>query len=113
MLGRLILILAQLVIGWFATNALMKLIKFGDFRLFIFAVVAAIVVFLIGVLGSMILQGVGQPGTATLSMTLIFALIAALLWSFGPSLVSEIPWGKVKPNVAVLVAAVLGYLIKR
>lgn len=113
MLGRLILILAQLIIGWFATNALMDLVKFGDFRLYIFAIIAAIVVFLIGVLASMVLQGVGQPGSATLSMSLIFALIAAVLWSFGPDLVSAVPWGKVKATVAVLVAAVLGYAIKR
>lgn len=113
MLGRLILVLLQLVVGWFVSNALMGLIKFGDFRLFIFAVIAAIVVFLIGVLGSMILRGVGQPGSATLSMSLIFALIAALLWTFGPQILSSIPWGTVKANAAVLVAAVLGYLVKR
>lgn len=113
MLGRLILILAQLIIGWYASNALMSLIKFNDFRLYIFAIIAAIVVFLIGVLGALVLQGVGRPGSATLSMTLVFALIAALLWSFGPQILPTLPWGSVKAQVAVLVAAVLGYLVKR
>lgn len=113
MLGRLILVLVQLIVGWYASHALMTLVKFNDFRLYIFAVIAAVVVFLIGVLGSLILRGVGQPGSATLSMSLIFALVAALLWSFGPELVGSLPWGKVKPTAAVMVAAVLGYLVKR
>lgn len=113
MLGKLILILVQLVIGWFASNALMSLIKFGDLRLYIYAVVAAIVVFLIGVLGSMVLRGVGQPGSATLTMALIFALIAAVLWSFGPQILSSVPWNNIRADVAVLVGAVLGYAIKR
>lgn len=113
MLGRLILVLAQLIVGWYASHALMTLIKIGNFKLYIFAVIAAIVVFLIGVLGSLILRGVGQPGSATLTMTLIFALIAAALWSFGPSMLGSLPWSSVKPQAAVMVAAVLGYLVKR
>lgn len=113
MLGRLILILAQVIIGWFASNALMGLIKFGDFRLYIFAIIAAVVVFLIGVLGAIVLRGVGQPGSATLTVSLVFALIAALLWSFGPGLIDGVPWNRVKPTAAILVAAVLGYALKR
>ncbi len=113
MLGRLILILVQLVVGWYASHALMTLIKIGNFKLYIFAVIAAVVVFLIGVLGSMILRGVGQPGSATLTMSLIFALIAAVLWSFGPSIIGSIQWNRVNPRAAVMVAALLGYLVKR
>ena len=77
MLGRLVLILLQIVGGWFGANAIMSAIKFGQFRLFIFAVVAAIVVYLIGVLAAQILQDVGSPSSSTLSSALVFALIAA------------------------------------
>jgi hypothetical protein len=42
-------------------------------------------------------------------------LIAALLWSFGPTLplLKEIPWGKVPELYAVLGGAILGYHIKK
>ncbi len=113
MLGRLILILVQVVVGWLASNALMSIIKIGDFRLYIFAIVAAVVVFLIGVLGAMILRGVGQPGSSALTMSVIFALIAAALWSFGPSMIDGVPWNRVNAKVAVFVAALLGYLVRR
>ena len=51
MLGRLVLLLLQIVIGWFGSQAIMKYIQMGGiFRLFIFAIVAAIVVFLVGII---------------------------------------------------------------
>ncbi len=68
MLGRLILLLLQIVGGWFGANAIMKYIpNAGQFELFIFAVCCAIVVFLIGVVASLVLKEVGQPSSHTLS----------------------------------------------
>ena len=115
MLGRLILLLLQIAIGWFGTTAIMGAIRFGEFRLFIFAVVAAIVVFLIGVIAAQILKDVGTPSSRTLSWALGLALIAAVLWTWGPQipLLSEIPWGRVRAEYAVLAAAILGYHLKR
>lgn len=115
MLGRLVLLLLQIVIGWFGSTALMGFIKFGEFRLFIFAVVAAIVVFLIGVIAAQILKDVGTPSSQTLSWALVLGLIAAALWTWGPQLplLSEIPWARVKAEYAVLAAATLGYHLKR
>src|SRR5690606_31262954 len=86
MLGRLILLLLQVAVGWFGTTALMRYITFAEFRLFIFAVVAAIVIFLIGVIAAVILKDVGSPSSATLSWALGFALIAAVLWTWGPQI---------------------------
>ena len=91
MLGRLVLLLLQIAGGWLGSNYLMGMINVpGAFRLYVFAIVAAIVVFLIGV-------------------------IAALLWSFGPTLplLSEVPWGKVPELYAVLAGAIIGYQIKK
>lgn len=113
MLGRLILILLQIILGWFASKAVMKFIAIGDFKLLIFAIVCAVVIFLIGIIAAQVLRDVGQPGSPTLSMSLIFALVAAALWTFGPSLVPQIPWGRVNAEYAVLGAAILGYLAKR
>lgn len=113
MLGRLILLLLQIVIGWFATKAIMEYIKFGQGRLFIFAIVAAIVVFLIGVIAAQVLREVGTPSTHTLSWSLAFGLIAAALWTFGPVYLRDIPWRQVPDEYAVLAGAIIGYLIKR
>ncbi|MFA5951306.1 MAG: hypothetical protein WC807_13580 [Hyphomicrobium sp.] len=116
MLGRLVLLLLQIVIGWFGTNALMGYVKIGgEFHLFIFAVVAAIVVFLIGIIAAQVLKDVGTPSSHTLSWALGLALIAALLWTFGPGLpiISQVPWGKIPAEYAVLGGAILGYMIKR
>lgn len=115
MLGRLILILLQIVLGWLGTNALKGFVKFNQFELFIFAVLAAIVVYLIGVIAAQVLKDVGAPSGHTLSWSLTFALIAAALWTWGPSLplLKEVPWGKIPDLYAVLGAAILGYHIKK
>ena len=116
MLGRLILLLLQIVIGWFATIAIMDYVQLGgDLRLFIFAVVAAIVVFLIGVIASQVLREVGTPSSHTLSWALVFALIVAALWTFGPGLpvLSDVPWHRLRAEYAALAGAILGYTIKK
>lgn len=88
----------------------MAQIRFGEFRLFIFAIVAAIVVFLIGLLAAQVIKEVGTPSSSTLSWSV---LIAAALWTFGPQFLPDIPWGRVQAQYAVLAGAILGYMIKR
>ena len=118
MLGRLVLVLLQVVLGWWGANALMGLAGGsvpGSFKIYVFAVVASIVVFLIGVIAAQVLKEVGAPGSPTLSRALSIAVIAALLWSFGPTLplLKEIPWSKVPALYAVLGGAILGYQMKK
>lgn len=113
MLGRLILLLLQIAIGWFGSNAIMGYIQFGQFRLFIFAIVAAIVVFLVGIIAAQILREVGTPSSSTLSWAVIVALIAAALWTWGPQFLPQLPWRQVRAEYAVLAGAILGYIIKR
>ena len=96
MLGRLILLLLQIAVGWFGTDAIMSYIRFPNFRLFIFAVVAAIVVFLIGVIGAQVLRAVRSPSSHTLTWSLALALIVAALWTFGPDILRDFPWGRVR-----------------
>lgn len=116
MLGRLILILLQIVLGWYGSQALMGIVGGsvpGNFRLYVFAVVAAIVIYFIGVIAAQVLKEVPAPSSHTLSWALGLALVAALLWSFGPQYVSQIPWGRVRAEYAVLAGAILGYLMKK
>lgn len=118
MLGRLILLLLQIVIGWFGATALMGALGGavpGAFALYVFAIVAAIVIFLVGVIAAQVLQGVWAPSSRTLTWSLVLGLVAALLWQFGPTLplLSEVPWGRVPDRYAVLAAALLGYHIRK
>lgn len=114
MLGRLILILLQIVIAWFLAPIIAKYIPVGGLLgLFVFAIICAIIVFLVGVLAAQVLRDVGQPGSATLTWCLILALVAAAVVTWGPSLVPQIPWGRVPDHAFVLAGAILGYLVKK
>lgn len=114
MLGRLVLLLVQIAVGWFGSKALMGFLSGvpAAFSLYVFAIVAAIVVFLIGLIAAQVLKDVGAPSSSTLSWSVAFALIAALLWSFGPTYLAGVPWGRVPAEYAVLGGAILGYWIK-
>ncbi len=113
MLGKLVLFLLQIVIGWFLAPKIMSLIgiQLGIFELFVLAVVCAIVVFLVGVLAAQVLRDVGQPGGATLSFSLIIALIFAAVALWGPQIVPAI--SKVPDEALVLAGAIIGYWARR
>jgi hypothetical protein len=111
MLGRLILLLIQVAGGWFASKALMSAIKFGEFRLFIFAVVAAIVVYVIGILAALVVKDVASPSPATLTSALIIALIAAAVRTWGGAIVPAL--NQVPDKHLVLAGAILGYWLKK
>ncbi len=113
MLGRLVLLLLQVTVGWFATNALMSMIKFGQFRLFIFAVIAAVVVYLIGIIAAQIVKDVGQPSSQTLTFALIWAVAAAAIATWGPTLLPQIPWRQVPDQYLVMAGAIIGYMLKK
>lgn len=112
MLGRLILVLLQAIIGWFAAPKIAAYIHLGHpFDPFIFAIICAIIVFLVGVIAAQVLRDVGQPGSATLSWALICALIAAAIALWGPMLVPQI--SRIPDHGLILAGAIIGYLIKR
>ena len=116
MLGRLILLLLQIAIGWFGTNALMGHIPVGGpFELFVFAIVAAIVVFLIGVIAAQVMKEIGTPSSHTLSWALALRSSPLLLWSFGPQLPHSLRGavGQDPGEYAVLAGAILGYSMRR
>jgi hypothetical protein len=114
MLGMLVLILLQIALGYFVTPLFAGRIPApGTFYLFMYGVIAAIVVFLIGLLGAQVLKDVGMPPQAALSSALVFALIGAAIATWGPDLLPMVPWGKVPGRCIVLGAAVLGYTVKK
>jgi hypothetical protein len=116
MLGRLILLLLQLAIGWFAApHVLRNLPKFGaTVDIFVYAIIVALLVTVVGFVGSLVLQGVGTPTTGTLTSALVLALIFAGLTLLEPvtAFVSSVTPG-VRREIYPLIGAVLGYFIKR
>lgn len=117
MLGRLILLLVQLAAGWYAgpqVMARLTLPKLGTFDIFAYAVLFAIIVWLVGVVGAFVLKDVAQPSAGTMTVALIGALIGAGLTLFPDvtKAVSGVIKG-VSPLAYPLVGAVLGYAIKR
>jgi hypothetical protein len=112
MLGRLILILLQAIIAWFAAPIIAGYIPVpGAFSLFLFAIICAIIVFLVGIVAAQVLRDIGQPGSAALTWALIFALIGAAISTWGPQFLPQIH--RVSPHTWVVAGAILGYLIKR
>ena len=114
MLGKLILILLQIVAAWFAAPVIRSYIPTGGaYDLLLYAVIFAIVVYLTGVLAALVIKDVGTPSGATLTAAVVLALIAAAVLTFVPEIVPNIPGGTITNRGIVLAFAILGYLIKR
>lgn len=115
MLGRLLLLVLQLAICWFiGPEIFKKLPQLGQLNIFVQAVVFAILVWVIGVVGAIVLKDVGTPSASTLTAALIGALIGAAL-TLVPDITKAVASAvKGVPLMAYpLVGAVLGYAVKR
>jgi len=116
MLSRLILLVVQLVAAWFAAPYIVRYIPgLGAFQLFVFAVVFAVLVWVVGLVLAQVLRDTGQPSSGTLVACLVVALIGAAIITFLPGLVPDFA-GTLRrlPTLAYpLIGAVIGYHIKR
>jgi hypothetical protein len=115
MIGRLILIILQVAACWFAGPEIFKkLPQLGQLNIFMQAVVFAILVWVVGVVGAIVLKDVAQPSASTLTAALIGALLGAALTLFPDvtKAISGVVRG-VQPMIYPLIGAVLGYAIKR
>lgn len=116
MLSRLILLAVQLIVAWFAAPYIMRYIPgLGGLQLFVYAVVFAVLVWVVGLVLSQVLRGTGMPSSATLVTCMIVALIGAALITWLPVLVPDFASTMRRiPTLAYpLIGAALGYHIKR
>jgi hypothetical protein len=114
MFGRLVLILLQLVIAWFAAPHIKQYVpSLGQLDLFVLAAIFALVVWLVGFIGALVLKDVGQPNPSTLVVALVCACIFAGI-TLIPDVMKAIN-GVVRVPVQAypLIGAVIGYAIKR
>jgi len=116
MLSRLILLAIQLIVAWFGAPYVMRYIPgLGGLQLFVYAIVFAVMVWIVGLVLSQVLRGTGMPSSATLVTCMIVALTGAALITWLPVLVPDL--GRTMRQIPTLayplIGAVLGYHIKR
>lgn len=120
MLGYIVLVLLQVAGAWWITPRLRGLIpsipSFGGYNveIFVSAVLIALVVFVIGFIGSIVLKGVRTPGVGTLSFAVLLALVFAALTFVTPvaqTVEQFVP--ALQTFWWPIIGAVIGYLIKR
>jgi len=113
MLGYLILAAVQFAIAYFGAPALVGFLKLslgGDVQNFVTAAVAAVIVWIVGVVGSLILKDVKMPASSTLVSTLVGALIGAALTL--PFIKTHIPFNA-QPACFWIVGGIIGYMVRR
>ncbi|MGF1649666.1 MAG: hypothetical protein ACFCUN_04390 [Hyphomicrobiaceae bacterium] len=114
MLGRIVLILIQVALAWRLMPEIARFLPpLGDLRIFAFALIFALLVWLVGLLGHYILKDVSQPTPSTLAVALGVALAFAAL-----TLIPDVPQAvakvvKIDTTLYPLIGAVIGYAIKR
>ncbi len=113
MLGRLVLIAIQFAAGWAGTPLVERYIQVGgNGQTFVRGVIAAVLIWIIGLIGAQVLKDVGQPSPATLTWSLIGGLIGAALIVFKVPQMFQLPLPA--PPLSILLGfAILGYHLKR
>lgn len=117
MLPRIVLTLAQLGIGWAYAGPVRGLlpISLGPLDIFLLAVIMAVLVWLLGHLGGLVLRDTPTPSAATLTACLVLAVAGAAL-TLIPQVqhtLSALLKGGVPTRAYPLVGAVIGYLVRR
>lgn len=116
MLGYLVLIVLQIIVGWFGKDQILTLAKIPNLGALINAAIEAavyaVLVWIVGVIGSFILKDVRMPHSTTLVSALVGALIGAAIVIFLPQFGVSLPSG-INREFIPLGGAILGYLLRR
>ncbi len=113
MIGYLVLVVLQFIAAWFAAPTVLGYIPIqGDPRTFVHALIFAVIVWIVGLVGCFALKEVRMPTTRTLAAAMIGATIGAALMMFLPQLRDAIPV-KFPPLYLPLFGAILGYMVRR
>ena len=121
---RIILLIVQIAVGLFATKYVVSAIPGipGNLYIFAFAIVAAILIFLVGLLASALMRDIGSPTSGTLVFSIVLALVGAGLTLIGPVMgaINTTPVPSILNSIGTstvialpVLGAVIGYLVKR
>lgn len=112
-LSNIILIALQFVLGFLGAPIFLRYIPVsGDLGIFVHAALYAVIVYVTGLLASFVLKDVPQRSPASLSVSLVLALVGAAVIVFGQSLLHAIPL-KFPPLYLPLILAIAGYFLRR
>ena len=83
MLGRIVLVVLQLVVGWFATPEVLRYVPAGgDAQIFTQGAAAGVIVWLVGFVAAPVLR-IAWPTPAALAAALVGGLLGAALVVYG------------------------------
>jgi hypothetical protein len=118
-LPRIVLLIVQIAAAWFLTDgikaALPSLVA-RPYDIFVYAVLYAVILFVVGFAGSLVLKNVRVPSKGTFVVTLVLALVGAgitLIDAVRTAIDSVLPLLRSNPKIYALVGAIVGYFIKR
>jgi hypothetical protein len=115
MLSRLVLAFVQLAVGWFAAPQIVRYLPgLGTLELFVYAVVFAVLVWIVGLVLSQVLRDIRAPSSSTLVSTLVGALIGAALVAWLPVVAPDflVLLPRIPARAYPLVGAIVGYLVR-
>lgn len=112
MLGRIILVAIQFVAALLGAPQVMGHLPLsGDLKIFVHAAVFAVIVWVVGLVGSFALKDVNLPSSKSLGAALVGALIGAGL-TLVPGLLAAVPI-KFPALYLPLIGAIIGYMLRR
>ena len=119
MLGRLVLIVFQLAVAWRLTGEIPRVLSLVPFKftpfveIFLYALAFAIIVWVIGILGALVLKDVPSPTPSTLIFAIVGACLFAALSLFPEVRDAVAKVVRLQQTFYPLVGAVVGYAVKR
>lgn len=119
MLPRIVLLLIQVAAAWSLANPIKSALPAllgRQYDIFIYALIYAVVITVVGFAGALVLKGVRLPTASTFIASLVLAAILAAITLFsqinGP-IQDALPFLRGKTELYPLVGALVGYLLKR
>lgn len=112
MLGTIILVAIQFAVAFLGAPFILKYVPgLGQLQIFALAAAYAVIIWIVGLVGSFALKDVNLPSQRMLAAALIGGLIGAAL-TLIPGLFEFIPI-KFDKNYLPLICAIVGYMVRR
>ena len=119
MLPRIVLLLIQIAAAWFLAEpikAAVPALLGRQYDIFVYALLYAAIIMLVGFAGSLVLKNVRVPTVGTFIASLVLACILSAITLFsqisGP-IQDVLPFLRGNTKLYPLVGAVIGYVLKR
>ena len=119
MLPRIVLFALQLLAAWYLVPAIksaLPALLTRPYDIFVYAVLYALVITVVGFVGSLILKDVRTPSAQTLVSSLVLALLLAGL-TLVPAVTQAsggvVPALRANPHIYPLIGALAGYFARR